>query len=568
MQVHADNNRKTTRRKKIRKVLLSISLILIVLIGFGFWYWNIHKDVIIENKLQKAIAKSNEGFYKISYDDMKINEETGSLFVSNMKVSFDSSSYASAKQTDKVPPMLFNIEIPELNVVGVKTSKALLDKEIVGRKLEIKNPVIDLQYTYKGKDSIRNVPTEKIYRQLLANLDMIQIDSVLITDAQVITRNGNTGKRIIDVKNIDLFLMDVRVDSVASIDSTRFLFAKSLNINVADITWPSPDKLYTYKAENISLSSKSGKLLVKQFFVSPKLSETAFVNAIPTQDDRFNFSFNNIVFSGVDIHRLQDEYLKAETMTISRSSFKVYRDLARPRDKKNRVGYYPHQVMDDIPLLFNIKKVNVRNSFVEYKERNHITRQSGKVQFYNVNGTITNFTNDKRVRNKIMTAIVNSSFLNKTPLKTNWTFYLFNPKGRFDVSGSIGAIDGQALNSLAEPMGPASIEEGHMHGMTFNLRGNDYSMEGSVKLLYENLDVAILEKDKGATETDKKFLTSLIANFVIKNSNPKGNDEVRVQQVHHSRDINRSLFNLCWKTIFKGIRGTVGIKQEVAAKQP
>ncbi len=567
MQVNADNNRKATRRKRIRILLLSISLTLLLLIGFGLWYWNTHKNVIIEKKLEKAITKNNNGLYKISYDEMIINEETGSLVASNMKLWVDSTRYASIEKEGKTPPMLFTITIPELYVAGVQTSKALLDKEIVGRKIEIRNPVIDLEYTGKGKNA-RHVPTEEIYREVLGNLDMIQMDSVLITGAEVRTKSGKTGKRIIDVKNIDIALTDVRVDSAANMDSTRFLFAKNMKIHVADIAWPSPDNLYNYRAENITLNSNGGRLSVKQFFVTPRLSEIAFVNAIPTQTDRLNFSFNNIVFSGVVMQKLLDEFIQADAMTIGGSSFKIYRDLARPRDKKNRVGYYPHQVLDDIPLGFAIKKVNIRNSFVEYKERNHITRQSGKVQFYNVNGTITNFTNDKTARNKVMKAVVNSSFLNKTSLKTNWTFYLFHPKGRFDVSGNIGAIDGQVLNSLAEPMGPASIEEGHLNGMTFDLHGNDYSMDGNVKMLYEDLDVAILEKDKGATETDKKFLTSLIANFVIKNSNPKGNDAVRVQQVNLSRDINRSLFNLCWKTIFQGIRGTVGIKQATAAREP
>ena len=561
MEVITRNDKKAVRRKKIKIILLSISFILIALVGFGFWYWSTHKNVIIEKELEKAITKNNEGFYKISYDDMKVDEGTGSLSVTNMKLSYD-----SLESMEKKLPMLFTINIPEINVVGVKTKKALLDKEIVGRKLEIKNPVIDLEYTYKGKDSARNVPTDEIYREVLSNLDLIQIDSVLITNARIRTSNKRTGKVIIDVSDIDLSLMDLKVDSLSLKDSSRLLFSKSMTIHVAKIGWPSPDKLYNYQAENIELRSSTGNLSIGQVSVIPRLGENEFVNAIPTQDDRLNFSFNNVVFAGLDIQRLPDEYLKAETMTIGRSSFKIYRDLARPRDKKNRVGQYPHQVMDDIPMRFNIGKVNIRNSFIEYKEKNHITRQSGKVQFYNVNGTITNFTNDKRAANKVMKAVVSSSFLNKTSLKTNWTFYLFHPKGRFDVAGTLGSIDGQALNSLAEPMGPATIEEGHFNGMTFNLQGNDYSMDGNVKMLYENLDVAILEKDKGATETDKKFLTSLIANLAIKNSNPKGDDEVRVQQVHLSRDVNRSLFNLCWKTIFKGIQGTVGIRQATAAK--
>ena len=561
MEVIARNDKKAIRRRKVKIILLSISFILIALVGFGFWYWSTNKNVIIEKELAKAITKNNEGFYKINYDDMKVDEGTGSLSVTNMKVSYDSLEYVRKKL-----PMLFTINIPEIHVVGVKTKKALLDKEIVGRKLEIKSPVIDLEYTYKGKDSARNVPTDEIYREVLSNLDLIQIDSVLITNARIRTSNKRTGKVIIDVSDIDLSLMDLKVDSLSLKDSSRLLFSKSMTINVAKIGWPSPDKLYNYQAENIELRSSTGNLSIGQVSVIPRLGENEFVNAIPTQDDRLNFSLNNVVFAGLEIQRLPDEYLKAETMTIGRSSFKIYRDLARPRDKKNRVGQYPHQVMDDIPMRFNIRKVNIRNSFIEYKERNHITRQSGKVQFYNVNGTITNFTNDKRSANKVMKAVVSSSFLNKTSLKTNWTFYLFHPKGRFDVAGTLGSIDGQELNALAEPMGPATIEEGHFNGMTFNLQGNDYSMDGNVKMLYENLDVAILEKDKGATETDKKFLTSLIANFAIKNSNPKGDDEVRVQQVHLSRDVNRSLFNLCWKTIFKGIQGTVGIRQATAAK--
>lgn len=568
MRLNSGSKVKEKRRGRVKIVLISILFFVLAIIGFGFLYWNTHKNKIIKTELEKAIVKSNDGFYKISYDDMKIDETAGYLSVRNMKLRFDSVRFRSLEKENKVPSMVFNIDIPEINIVGVRTARALLDKEIVGRKLEIKNPVVDLQYTYKGKDSTRNVPTQEVYRQILGNMDMIQIDSVLITGAQIRTSNRNSGKLIIDVKDVDFSLMDVKVDSASYMDSSRFLFAKGINGNVAKIAWPSPNRLYDYIAENISLNSTAGTLSANQILIRPRLGENAFVNAILTQDDRFNFSFNNVVFSGIDMQKLSDEYLKAETMTIGSSVFKVYRDLARPRDKKNRVGYYPQQVLDDVPLMFNIKKINVRNSFVEYKERNHITRQSGLVQFYNVNGTITNFTNDKHAPNKIMKAFISSNFLNKTPVKTSWAFYLFDPKGRFDVSGTVSGIDGKDVNALAEPMGPASIKEGRFNGLTFDLHGNDYSMNGTVKLLYEDLKVALLEKDKGATETDKKFLTSLFANFVIKNSNPKGDDEVRVQQVSLARDINRSLFYLCWKTIFKGIRETVGIKQpvEVASK--
>ncbi len=565
MQTGIRNN-KTSKKRILSTVLLCVLCVIVGLIAFGLWYWNTNKDVIIENKIGEAVKKTKDAFYKVSYDDLEVNEEAGALSVSNMKLNYDSVKYLQKIREGKEPSMLFNITIAELNVSGVKTKKAMLDKEIVGRKLEIKNPVIGLEYTYKGKDAVRNVPTEDIYREVLENLDMIQIDSVVITGARVITSNKKTGKTIIDVKDIDLALLDLRVDSISMKDPDRYFFSKQMNINIAQLFLPSFNKLYDYKLDNISLRSSSNNLSVASIQVQPRMGENEFVNAMPTQTDRFNFSFNNIIFSGINIDRLFNEYLQAESMTVGNSTVRIYRDLARPRDKVNRVGKYPHQVLDDVPMKFNIKKVNVRNSFVEYKERNHITRQAGKVQFYNVNGYITNFTNDKKVENKVMKAALTSSFLNKAPLNTSWTFYLFDPQGKFDVSGNVGAIDGQVLNSLAEPMGPAVIKEGRLNALSFDLKGDNYSMGGTVKMLYDDLKVALLERDKGATEMDKKFLTSLLANFVIKNSNPKGNDEVRVEQVHLARNTNRSLFNLCWKTLFKGIRQTVGIKQEMAVR--
>jgi hypothetical protein len=556
------SNTKKIRTGKFSILLYSALIVLILGVTAALLYWHTHKNAIIKNKIEKAIAATNDGFYKISYQDMQVNEDSGSLSVLNMNVFYDSLDYVLAEQNDEVPPMLFRIYIPEIHVEGVKTQRALLNKEITGRKLEIKNPVVDLQYTYRGKDSIRNVPTSEIYRQLLGNLDLVQMDTILITGAQFRTSNKRTGKLIIAVNNITISLLNVRIDSLAYADSSRLLFAKNMNIQIDKIAWTSSSGLYHYRASTILLNSNTGDLRINEFLFKPALNENAFVNAIPTQDDRFDFAFKNITLSGLDVSRLTNEYLDARSLTVGSARFNIYRDLARPRDKKNRVGCYPHQILEKIPMLFNIRSLNILNAFLEYKERNNITRQSGKVQFYNVSGSLSNFTNDRKkiTENNMMRATITSSFLNKTPFKTNWIFYLLHPKGRFSLSGSVGAMDATQLNPLTEPMGPASIKKGYLNGVEFNLEGNNYNMSGDVKVLYKDLKVDLLEKDKGATETDKKFLMSFLANIVIKNDNPKNNEEARSAKLSHARDINRSIFNLCWKTLFEGIRETVGIR--------
>ncbi|MBL0130710.1 MAG: hypothetical protein IPP43_05975 [Chitinophagaceae bacterium] len=203
------------------------------------------------------------------------------------------------------------------------------------------------------------------------------------------------------------------------------------------------------------------------------------------------------------------------------------------------------------------------NGFIEYKERHNISRLSGKIQYYNVNASISNFTNDKKIIavNNIMTVEMKTRFLNKSPLQVTGKFYLLHPNGRFDLSGTFGAMDATLLNPVIERTGLTHIKTGKINRAEFSLRGHDYAADGRVKMLYEELKVAALEKKEGTSKLNKRVFSSFLVNIFIINSNPKNNQDVRVAQVHLDRNPNSSFFNFSWKTLFKGITETVGLKQ-------
>jgi ribosomal protein S8 len=301
---------------------------------------------------------------------------------------------------------------------------------------------------------------------------------------------------------------------------------------------------------------------IRNFRVAPVMNEDAFVNAIPLQDYRYDFSFSNIEMQNINLPQLFEANIIADTMLIGPASFKVYCDVGIPSDRQKRKERYPLHVIEVIPVPVRIGKIMLSDSFVEYKERSSITRKSGKVQFYSVNASIRNVTNDKNVIavNNVMTANISARFLNRTPLKTNWRFYLLHPKGRFDVNGSLAAMEGAILNPLTLPMGPARINKGKLNSLEFNLQGNDNGMDGSLKMLYDDFNITMLEKDRGAKELDRKSFTSIMANLLIINSNPRKHGDVRVAQVHVDRNTNQSIFYLSWKTLFTGIEETVGIR--------
>ena len=556
--------RQATSTSKGKIIFFSLLVIILAGIAGGFLYWQTYKKQIIREQLEAAINGKSGGLYSIRYAALDLDEISGYLSVKEMNITYDSLRYESLRQQKNAPAILLSIHIPEIKVLGVKTPKALLDKEIEGTRLEIRNPELEIAYTLQGKDSSRSVPDREIYEQVLGNLNLIKMDTVIIIGGHIRTINMQTKERGIEFSNASIMLTGVQVDSAANADTSRILFAKQVMASCEEGICLSANKMYNYKMQGISFNSTDRSVSVKSFHLDPRFNEAAFMKELPAQEDRFDFAIQDIVIRNLDFAKLANEDISADSIVIGSASFKIYRDLNKIRDTKNRVGSYPHQAFQKIPIPISIKKILLRNGFVEYKEKNKITKETGKVQFYSIHALISNLTNkdDLIAKNNKMTASINCRFMDRAPFDVLWTFYLQNPNGRFDVAGRLGSINAKDISVLTEPMGPARIEDGTVNSVDFNLMGNSYSMNGTVKLLYENLKVALLERDEGSKEMDKKGLTSFIANFIIKNANPPGkNKETRIADVTYTRDTNRSIFNLTWKTLFKGLKQTVGINK-------
>ena len=549
-------------KKKRVSVIGIILLIIVIIAAGGFWYWNTYKKRIIRSELEKAITEKSGGLYKVHYGNLELDEVNGHLSVSSFTLTYDSIKYLQLKKEQRAPHLLFTISIPEIQITGVETPRALIDKEISGRHLAIINPVIEIIYTNAGKDSSRHLPDKEIYEQILGNLNLIKLDSVTISGAEITTKNLADGKTLVHFLNTSVSLIKVKVDSAGGADTTRLLFAKEINLDCEKFTWHSQDMLYNYQVDSLALRSAISTVSIKNFFILPQLKENDFVKKFSHQIDRFDFAIHNIQLKNTDLNQLSDEMIQADTLVIGSASFKIYRDRNFPEDKKSKVGAYPQQLIQKIPFQIEIKKAIVKNANIVYKEKSSVTHQSGKVQFGNLSAYISNITNRKEsiADNNQMVVDMQGYLLNKIPLSSKWIFYLGNPDGKFNLSGKGGGTDAAIFNVLTIPMGPAQFKTGHINSLEFNLAGTNHQMDGNVKLLYDDIHVSMLKKEEDSVHFKKRRMMSLFANMKIKNFNPEKDKSPRIAGVHYRRDIHKSIFNLVWKSIFEGIQEIGGIK--------
>jgi len=149
--------------------------------------------------------------------------------------------------------------------------------------------------------------------------------------------------------------------------------------------------------------------------------------------------------------------------------------------------------------------------------------------------------------------------LNKIPLKGSFKFFLNSSKGGFAVDGrTTRPFAATTLNTVSIPMALIRLRQGTINNIDFDFTGDSYGAKGNFVMKYDDLKVDVLKIDKDSKDVSKKGLISFIANTLVKNENPNNNN-LRKETPQYDRDIQKSFFNLVWKTIFTGMKKTVGI---------
>ncbi|HTI07694.1 MAG TPA: hypothetical protein VL832_04025 [Puia sp.] len=542
---------------KLAYLFVAVGIFIIALL-----VWQFYKYRLVHDNVNKAVSEKSKGLYRIQYDNLLIDEVGGSLHVKNIRIEPDTSVYNQLVVEKKDPPTLIRLTIPALDITGVKTPKALLTKQIEGGKVVVTNPTIEIMLNHFKKDSTVYNPARDLSKQLLGKLLKISIDSVEMVHANVLVRNLDAKEALFKGDDISCKLSDLLIDSVANKDPFRILFSRELDIACDRLILPSKNKKYKLNIGDLRFMSRNNSLSIGQVKLIPQLSEAEFAASFPIQKDRYDFSLEGISLLHIDREGLWHKKIQADSLVIRKSSFKIYRDLSRPKDTTSKVGKYPQQQLVRLPIPISIKKMIFSHSFIEYKEKNGKSDSAGKVQFFDANATIVNVTNRKEVisRNNRCILSFRAKFLDKTPVDATIVMLLKDPQGKFLIEGNLGPIDARSLNGLTQPMGLARLEKGNIDHLHFAFSGTDSSSNGRLIMLYKDLKITLLKKDKKENKYDKKGLASLAANLIMKNSNPEGDKDPRVADVRFNRILNKSFFNLIWKTIFTGVKETAGIK--------
>ncbi len=564
--------------KKSRRIWPFVLIIILLIIGGAGYYFygryiasNRWKP-LLKKELADIVLKSTDSLYHISYSDFDLSISSGNATLKDFKLEPDTAVYNKLVALKKAPDNLFILSVNKLTIKNVGARKAYREKILTIDNITIEKPditVINKRYAYN--DTVTVGKSKTPYQLIKNTFKQLHVDSISLKNVSLNYINKSNGPtKQTALKNLDINVSDLAIDSLSGNDPKRFYYTKGVNVTIHDYHIATPDSLYFADLKNIYFSTSERRIVLDKVSFTPRFNRTDFYKQTGEAGDIYTLKFKQIAIDDINLQSfLRDQKLNAGVMNIVEPDVRIYTNNAYQGKKTSKIGKDPHQALQKVSLDMRLKRLNIKNASINYSETDATSGYTGQILFTHTNGYILNVTNDvaqKRI-NPYMRAAINTRFMNAAPLQVNFKFNLNAKDGAFNYSGELGKFDGRKLDKLVKPLALVHVESADIQKLKFNVDASNYGAKGNLEFYYRNLAIEFLEKVNGQAKLKSQGLVTLLANnFIIKNNNPDNNGVFRPGPINIKREPTVSFFSFLYKGLLDGLKPSVGYDKKTEGK--
>lgn len=558
-------------RKKL-KWILGVLMFLLLLIGAASWYISGIIKPFVQQELGAVVKKATNGLYDINFEKISVNPLMGNASLTEVSLVPDTIFYQKLVSQQKAPNNLYLINLHKLSIKKIHLFKIYFNKELEIDLLLFDKPHI----TMINKSLIFNEdkppqPEKSPYEYIKNMFSALHVKTIDFRNASFKYVDNNGAKQEIDtVSNITITLKDWLIDSASASDKSRFYLLKDAYVYLNNYTYATPDSMYYIKASQFEFSASEKKLNIKEFALQPRYSEQEFAKVNGYARDRYSLQLNNIDLYGINlVSYIKNREVLASEMNIANGVLSVFNDNSYPKLVKDKTGRFPHQLFQKIKIPITIKKVNLNRLDISYAEFDEKSKKRGRISFNNTSGVITNVTNQQKYKKRNPTIEVNleTYLMEQGKLNVNFKFNTAAPKADFSYNGQLVNMDGRQLNYITRPLAMVQVKNCLIRKFAFDIKANDEVATGKVEFVYNDLSLGLMKKHKDEQRLKRLGILSLLANaMIIYSDNPSVDGKFTVAPIHYKRKPTGSFFNFIWKTLFQGVKYSVGFTPQKEAE--
>ncbi|GAA4804993.1 hypothetical protein GCM10023231_37680 [Olivibacter ginsenosidimutans] len=530
---------------------IMVSLILLAVIA-GFILQ--HK---LPDLLKASVKDKSKGLYALQFNDMQVSVLAGQITVHQVHLIPDTIAY---RQMRDKPERLFTVHIEQLELKGFKVLRFLVSKKIKLTDLNVEKPVL-VQWKMPVKKAKQ--VKEKGLRQLLQEWSGSKINHINIHDLRYRAvdwdkRAGNGGW----LNHLNVAINDLWLDPATKADTNYCWMAKNIQLYGKNITYISDDELYQFRMAQLNTSTASKIIQVDSLHIVPKYTEAQWSKVLSYKRDRYQMTFPKIEVKGMRFKEFEQEgRLIVDQLAIKAPLLHIYADKGMPEHKTVATNNFPSLAFQRLKLPLTIKQIQLINGDIYYKERNPKSGKAGIVFFKQLNGQLSNVTNDPiQLKKKAwIDCRFSTYFLGQPKLTLDLRFDMQDTTGAFHYKGSLTGAPASLFNQVLEPLTLARAESGYIHAIRFDVQANRFGASVKTDMRYNDFKMALLDAKSGKLQK-KGFLSLFINWLAIKNDNPpKAGEPPRLAQHYYPHAQDGTFFNLLWKAVYSGLKVNLGL---------
>jgi hypothetical protein len=556
--------KKSSWIRRIRNILIGIILLIILVIGAASVYTYYRGNQLIRDYLTTTVAKSSKGIYSLEMKSLNLNIITGRINIRGFRLIPDTALYNKMAETDTLSPMLLAINIDKFLIRGFNLRQILLEKKLSIRKIEFTTPEVTVYIKQPSKKTEKaasnpNMLSIPLPKGLLA----INIQRILLSDGKLTVLNEvKSPAEKFEIPSLNLEIKNVIVDS-AHRGLKRIFNSDDIHLTLRGVQVKTKDGMYTIIPGEIGLSTQTSSFWINDLQVKPNYSNHDFSRKLGYQMDRMDITIKKIAVKYINLRQLLINHkFIAGMISVDGLSVDDFRDKRVPMRPDFKPAL-PQQALLASKMYIKIDNVKLTNGKVRYAEQ--VGNEPGYIFFDKMTGSIANITNDSNLVKAGTVMKVNASMylMGKGLLNANLNIPLGEKNDAFTFSGTLSNLDMKEINTMVTKMVPAEITSGTIKKMVFaNVQADNVKSKGRLALYYNDLTLKVTSKEDKTWSKIKSGVLGWAGNVYVRNDNPSQKGKFTEGMIYFERDTHKSIFNFLWKSIFSGIKSTIGVNKE------
>ncbi len=553
--------------KKILTIIASFIGFLILMSYLLLMYW----EPIISKAIKDSLYSSTNKLYRIEFEDITFNVFMGNFGLKNIRLTPDKGVYEELKQKKEQPAYLFELDIERAKVHGINIWELYQNKALDIMEISINKPKVrvlnDLSYKKAADDTslFRNP-----YNLIKDQLSMLKIEQINLKNIEFEFIADSVGKR--KSKSIFLSYFKVRnliIDSLAQVDTTRPFYSDDIKLSIKNFSHQFRDSVNTMQFEEVVASTATSSIQVYNFKIIPNKNEEQFADKAGFRKTRIYLYVKEANFQRVNFKKLFfEQKLYGKVVEVNKLESNIFRNNTIPKNLKKKIRF-PAELVYDIRIPFYFDQLNLKNSKLDYGEIDSKTKHRWKIDFTDIKGSFSHFSNDTAalIKNPFTTINLNTSINNKAKTNVEFIFDCLHPMKSFFVKGTVSNYKLQDMSPILSQLVHMEITNCHLRSLKFMLSGDKKSMNCNVSMMYNNLRVKILEFDKEENKLKRHGLYTILANhMVLEDANPRLNGRMVRPKFVLNRKEEWSFFSFIWRGVLKGMKESVGLSERMEAE--